>query len=99
MFAGSCIGVILLVIALEFLRRSGKEYDRYILREHQKKLAAGAVSTAFTSPRSSVAKDATTTVVASGGPAAATFRPNVFQQAVRALIHMTAFAVAYFIML
>jgi copper transporter 1 len=31
MFAGSCIGVILLVMFLEFLRRLGKEYDRYIL--------------------------------------------------------------------
>lgn len=32
MFAGSCIGVIILVICLEFLRRLSKEYDRYILR-------------------------------------------------------------------
>ncbi|OKL57534.1 hypothetical protein UA08_07096 [Talaromyces atroroseus] len=31
MFAGSCIGVILLVMCLEFLRRLSKEYDRYIL--------------------------------------------------------------------
>lgn len=30
MFAGSCIGVILLVCALEFLRRLAREYDRYI---------------------------------------------------------------------
>lgn len=35
MFAGSCIGVILLVMSLELLRRLGKEYDRYILREYQ----------------------------------------------------------------
>lgn len=31
MFAGSCIGVILLVCALELLRRLGREYDRYIV--------------------------------------------------------------------
>lgn len=31
MFAGSCIGVILLVCSLELLRRLGREYDRYIV--------------------------------------------------------------------
>jgi copper transporter 1 len=32
MFAGSCIGVIFLVIVLEFLRRLGREYDTFIVR-------------------------------------------------------------------
>lgn len=32
MFAGSCIGVVLLVLCLEFLRRVGREYDAFILR-------------------------------------------------------------------
>lgn len=32
MFAGSCIGTILLVLCLEFLRRMGREYDAFILR-------------------------------------------------------------------
>ncbi|KAH8423148.1 high-affinity Cu transporter CTR3 [Aspergillus melleus] len=32
MFAGSCIGVILLVMSLEFLRRVGREYDAFIIR-------------------------------------------------------------------
>ncbi|KAJ5724203.1 Ctr copper transporter family protein [Penicillium malachiteum] len=32
MFAGSCIGVILLVILLEGLRRLGREYDAFIFR-------------------------------------------------------------------
>lgn len=32
MFAGSCIGVICLVLCLEFLRRVGREYDAFILR-------------------------------------------------------------------
>ena len=31
MFAGSCIGVVALVCALEFLRRLGREYDRYLV--------------------------------------------------------------------
>lgn len=32
MFAGSCIGIICLVLCLEFLRRVGREYDAFILR-------------------------------------------------------------------
>jgi copper transporter 1 len=32
MFAGSCIGVICLVLVLELLRRVGREYDAFILR-------------------------------------------------------------------
>ena len=31
MFAGSCIGVIALVCVLEFLRRLGREYDRFVV--------------------------------------------------------------------
>lgn len=33
MFAGSVIGVFLLVIAIEAVRRAGREYDRYITRK------------------------------------------------------------------
>lgn len=79
MFAGSCIGVILLVMSLEFLRRSVKEYDRFLLRQHA---SANASKTS------------------SGSPAPVPpFRPNFFQQAIRALLHMVQFAVAYFVML
>ncbi|KAL4754212.1 hypothetical protein BDW72DRAFT_200948 [Aspergillus terricola var. indicus] len=35
MFAGSCIGVICLVIALEFLRRIAREYDAFIIHRAQ----------------------------------------------------------------
>ena len=38
MFAGSCLGVIFLVLSLEFLRRLGKEYDRYLAHQHKKSL-------------------------------------------------------------
>jgi len=34
MFTSSCIQVILLVMYLEFLRRSVKEFDRYLLRKN-----------------------------------------------------------------
>ncbi|KAL8775651.1 MAG: hypothetical protein Q9209_000147 [Squamulea sp. 1 TL-2023] len=35
MFAGSCIGVICLVIALEFLRRVQREYDAFLVKQHR----------------------------------------------------------------
>ncbi|MCJ1348593.1 Copper Transporter integral membrane protein that functions in high affinity copper transport, partial [Peltigera leucophlebia] len=34
----SCIGVILLVMSLEFLRRVGREYERYILAERTRNM-------------------------------------------------------------
>jgi copper transporter 1 len=44
-------------------------------------------------------KDGTTLTARGVSSAPIVFRPNVFQQAIRALIHMCAFAVAYFVML
>ena len=95
MFAGSCIGVILLVITLEALRRAGKEYDRYIVNQY---LASHVPTTVVASSASS---DNSKTPVTTAGhvPTAQNFRPSVFQQAVRALLHMLQFAVAYFVML
>lgn len=40
MFAASCIGVILLVIVVEFLRRLGKEYDAFVLRQARRQFAS-----------------------------------------------------------
>ncbi|KAF1942553.1 Ctr copper transporter [Clathrospora elynae] len=101
MFAGNCIGVLLLVIFLEFLRRAGKEYDHYIVAQHAKSLGS------FNTPTSSISSDhgisktpAATATVAHHMPIAASkFRPTIVQQAVRALLHMLQFAVAYFVML
>jgi solute carrier family 31 (copper transporter), member 1 len=45
MMAGTCIGVFLLVIMLEFVRRAGREYDALILRQfkdHVKNQAANS---------------------------------------------------------
>jgi len=72
MFAGSCIGVILLVMSLEFLRRSVKEFDRYLLRKHAEEGSAIPIRG---------------------------YRPKIWEQAIRAGLHMVQFAVAYFIML
>ena len=80
-FALSCIGVVGLVLTLEFLRRAVKEYDRYLLRQHAKQLDA------HTPSGDGERKGGTR------------FRPTAGQQAVRALLHMCQFAVAYFVML
>lgn len=92
MFAGSCVGVVLLTMSLELLRRAVKEYDRYLVRSHSQHsrvlLAREESSKMASGSPAPVAEEA------AGG-----FRPNVFQQAVRALLHMVQFAVAYFIML
>ena len=96
MFAGSCIGVILLVLTLEFLRRAGKEYDRYIIAQYKESLPSP-------SPSVSSARDGAKGAVAVAAPALARapsrFRPSAVQQVVRALLHMLQFAVAYFVML
>lgn len=100
MFAGSCIGVILLVLALEFLRRAGKEYDRYIVAQHRASLVATANPTSSASSTADAGKNASSTAAAACAPAAVQpFRPSIVQQAVRALLHMLQFAVAYFVML
>ena len=85
MFAGSCIGVVCLVIVLEFLRRAVKEFDRFLVRQHVAKHLAAAGG------YGPVKNDSNARIPL--------FRPSIFQQAVRALLHMLQFAVAYFIML
>ncbi|KAJ4408477.1 Copper Transporter integral membrane protein that functions in high affinity copper transport [Didymella pomorum] len=96
MFAGSCIGVVLLVILLEFLRRAGKEYDRYII---QQCLASHTPAASTATVASSASSDNSKTPVTTTAPTAQKFRPSVLQQAIRALLHMLQFAVAYFVML
>src|SRR3569833_2606586 len=94
-FAGSCIGTILQVMALELLRRSVKEYDRYLIRKHAA-AAAGSIA------RASQADSSPPPTAKPGGaalPLGGGFRPSVLEQAVRALLHMLQFAVAYFILL
>ncbi|KAL6707575.1 Copper Transporter integral membrane protein that functions in high affinity copper transport [Coniothyrium glycines] len=98
-FAGSCVGVVLLVIVLEGLRRAGKEYDRYIVAQRLRSLAP--TTTPASSLSSGNGKTSATNAAAAcvTGAAATRFRPSVLQQAVRALLHMLQFAVAYFVML
>ena len=119
MFAGSCIGVVLLVVLLEALRRSVKEYDRYLIRSNQVKHLISLDTVKTSNPGTaktgedgvSVApltndsrsmfnkSSAFPTAVDVVSAAAQPFRPTVPQQAVRALLHVCQFVVAYFVML
>ncbi len=98
MFAGSCIGVILLTMSLEFMRRLVKEYDRYLIRKHTN--AASLTSNLNHSEGDSVKGPPTGAAAPlQSVPSPQGFRPSIFEQAIRALLHMVQFAVAYFIML
>jgi solute carrier family 31 (copper transporter), member 1 len=92
MFAGSCIGVVLLCVLLEFLRRSVKELDRSLLKQHYASHASASAAAPANGAENS-SKDAA--CVVSYPP----FRPNIWQQALRAMLHTAQFTVAYFIML
>ena len=116
MFAGSCIGVLLLVMLLELLRRMVKEYDALLVRKHSTTNnnssyvgpTAGAAATTTAGgggaaqrvgSESGESKDHGVRVQPVGAVASGRFRPTVLEQAVRALLHMCQFAVAYFVML
>ncbi|CAK1363976.1 unnamed protein product [Cercospora beticola] len=97
MFAGSCIGVILLVMVLEALRRAAKEYDAFIVR---KRMTAVQPSTATSSQPSDSDSSKNASATATAMPSRPlSFRPTMAEQLIRALLHMLQFAVAYFIML
>lgn len=102
MFAGSCIGVLLLVITLEALRRASREYDAYIIRSYQQSTSAStsppssanALEAASSEPNKGLASQSTTPLLQPRS-----FTPSPVQQIVRALLHMAQFAVAYIVML
>ncbi|KAI1394950.1 Ctr copper transporter family-domain-containing protein [Hypoxylon fuscum] len=96
MFAGSCIGVILLTMSLEFMRRTVKEYDRYLIRRHTStNISASTASPKDGNDKAVPASPTPSHIMGQSGG----FRPTVLEQAVRALLHMIQFAVAYFVML
>ncbi|EQK99176.1 Ctr copper transporter family protein [Ophiocordyceps sinensis CO18] len=99
MFAGSCIGVFLLAVVLEVLRRSIKEFDRYLIRQHLAKFQASPAAGPSSAEGASVSsKEAAVTKRASDA-AVPPFRPSLLQQAGRAFLHLLQFTVAYILML
>ncbi|OTB01287.1 hypothetical protein M426DRAFT_323561 [Hypoxylon sp. CI-4A] len=112
MFAGSCVGVVLLAVLLELLRRSVKEYDRYLVGEARDRdnFQAFIAGTRNTTERGHPAADASDTTakpgqsfsessIASSTVAVSGYRPKIYEQALRALLHTAQFVVAYFLML
>ncbi|KAG6115298.1 hypothetical protein E4U13_002878 [Claviceps humidiphila] len=106
-FAGSCIGVFLLTLVLELLRRSIKEYDRYLIRQHRSRHQTSSNATGSTtgSATGSATPPNTTKNCAAAvssitcGKAVPPFRPNALQQGIRAFLHLLAFFVGYILML
>ncbi|KAI3325193.1 ctr copper transporter [Xylariaceae sp. AK1471] len=91
MMAATCIGVFLLAIVLEFVRRAGKEYDQFVLRQFQQHVNAQAAM-------SRVENDCCAEEPQPSSHTT-TFRATPVQQLVRSLIHAVAFGIAYILML
>ncbi|RYP63529.1 hypothetical protein DL771_009225 [Monosporascus sp. 5C6A] len=92
MMAATCIGVILMVVCLEFLRRLGKEYDGLIQRQFQRHVAAQSTKSPSPSHDSCAGLPA-------AEPQAIIYRASPLQQVIRSIIHAATFGVAYLIML
>ncbi|KAI1746100.1 ctr copper transporter [Xylaria scruposa] len=89
--AATCIGVFLLVIVLEFVRRVGKEYDQFILRQFQHHMDAQAAMAKSQKDCCSEESKTDRHIVM--------FRASPIQQAIRSFIHAVAFGIAYILML
>ncbi|KAI9872296.1 MAG: Copper Transporter integral membrane protein that functions in high affinity copper transport, partial [Pleopsidium flavum] len=104
-FAGSCIGVILLVVSLELLRRAQREYDRYISNQNTSKhgnaalVGGGPGDIASSDDVGKTHRPTDTVGLMHGNAKMVNFRPSLLQQAVRSLLFMLQFAVGYFVML
>jgi len=81
--------VATLVVALEFCRRLGKEYDALIVRQFKRNLNARAAAVRIPLGDSCEGYEAPF----------ATFRATPLQQLIRSVIHAVTFGLAYIIML
>ncbi|EPQ26718.1 uncharacterized protein PFL1_05697 [Pseudozyma flocculosa PF-1] len=91
-FAASCIGVVLIVVCLEAMRRVGKELDVHLLRQFQRHVAAQAKARR-------VCCDADGSGGGGGERTMVTFRATFLQQLVRAFLYAVTFGLAYLVML
>lgn len=90
-FAGSCIGVVCLGIAIEFVRRLQRELDRKL--HASLVLNTAQCSSSFESD--SYESDSSWSFLRANPGSC----PNWWQQAVRALLYVLQYAGAYFVML
>ncbi|KAK3336296.1 putative high affinity copper protein [Cercophora scortea] len=111
-FAATCIGIMLMVVLLEALRRMGKEYDAHILRAFNRRIStlAAQKSVSATSTQGAVRKRLVRPWMSShpaqegpydgeGGRQTFIFRASALQQLVRSLIYAVTFGLAYILML
>ncbi|KAI9849122.1 MAG: Copper Transporter integral membrane protein that functions in high affinity copper transport [Sclerophora amabilis] len=108
-FAGTCIGVIFLVISLEFLRRAQREFDRILVRRndallplpHRDGSEEGEGDNTNNSGRCSGKGNAAAgvTIRTKGNFGHSSPPLALWQHAVRSFLYMMQFAVGYFVML
>jgi len=82
-YVGTIIGVFLITIGVEFVRRLGREYDRRIVLDSQ--------------DTSRISDDMTK--LPSDNSVAKPFRPTLKQQAIRSFFHFVQFSASYILML
>ncbi|KAI0480263.1 Ctr copper transporter [Xylariaceae sp. FL0804] len=103
MFAGSCVGVVLLTMSLAFLRRLHRAYDAHVAAQQSMMRPMGPPPPSQNSAGRSSKQPAATRVppllAATGATASTPRRYSLLQQTIRAFLHMLQFAVAYFVML
>lgn len=109
-FAGTCIGVVFLVVLIEFVRRCQREYDRSLLRawsQRNHRLSSQTTIASTLDPRySSLIKKAKTYVLSDPifpvlrkDMNSSFYTPGIWEQAVRSSFYLLQFAGAYFTML
>lgn len=103
-FAGTCIGVVLMGITVELVRRVQRELDRHLLAKwlaRQRELDPNAVLAAADSDASKSGSFITKILPTTPSRALAGgyYHPSVFEQALRAFLYLLQYAGAYFIML
>ncbi|KAF2740583.1 Ctr copper transporter [Polyplosphaeria fusca] len=94
MMAASCVGVVLLCVILEALRRIGKQYDQHLVAQCKRQ---AAVLVASANGSGDAEKNGSCQVPQRRNKFA--FRVSAFQQLARAIIHAVTFGVAYVVML
>ena len=99
-FAGSCIGVIFLVLSLEFLRRAQREFDRYLVRRNVNLLSrqSTAQSVDDDSDRGQAKRSASISL-RRARHIEYKAQLRLWQHIVRSFLYMMQFAVGYFVML
>ena len=100
-FAGSCIGVILLVLSLEFLRRAQREFDRYLARRQSAPMISRGEPQDMGNGNGHhhTKLDSTSTVRSVGSYEYRAAKLKIWEQAARSLLYMLQFGVGYFVML